>query len=51
MPSNCYDALTPREQEIMVLLAEGMSTSQVADKLFISIVWGNPSHRSFPQIK
>ncbi len=31
-----YDSLTPREQEIMVLLAEGMSTSQIADKLFIS---------------
>jgi len=31
-----YDALTPREQEIMALLAEGMSTSQVGDKLFIS---------------
>jgi len=31
-----YDALTPREQEIMILLAEGMSTRQVADKLFIS---------------
>ena len=31
-----YDALTPREQEVMVLLAEGLSTQQVADKLFIS---------------
>ena len=31
-----YDLLTAREQEIMGLLAEGMSTSQVADKLFIS---------------
>lgn len=31
-----YDALTPREQEIMILLAEGLSTQQVADKLFIS---------------
>jgi len=31
-----YDALTPREQEVMVLLAEGLSVQQVADKLFIS---------------
>ncbi len=31
-----YDALTPREQEVTVLLAEGLSTNQVADKLFIS---------------
>jgi len=31
-----YDALTPREQEVMVLLAEGRSLQQVADKLFIS---------------
>jgi DNA-binding NarL/FixJ family response regulator len=34
--ADSYDALTPREQEIMVLLAEGMSTAQIADKLFIS---------------
>jgi DNA-binding NarL/FixJ family response regulator len=31
-----YDLLTAREQEVMCLLAEGLSTSQVADKLFIS---------------
>jgi len=31
-----YDALTPREQEIMTLLAEGRSVSQVSEKLFIS---------------
>jgi len=34
--ADSYDALTPREQEIMVLLADGMSTKQIADKLFIS---------------
>jgi len=32
----CYDQLTAREQEVMVLLAEGLSTNQVAEKLFIS---------------
>ena len=33
---SAYDLLTAREQEVMVLMAEGLSTSQVADKLFIS---------------
>ena len=31
-----YDALTPREQEVMRLLAEGFSVREVAEKLFIS---------------
>ena len=31
-----YRTLTPREQEIMRLLAEGLSTKEIADKLFIS---------------
>jgi DNA-binding NarL/FixJ family response regulator len=31
-----YDALTLREQQILVLLAEGQSSKQIADKLFIS---------------
>lgn len=31
-----YDALTAREQEIMVHLAEGLTSSQVADRLCIS---------------
>jgi DNA-binding NarL/FixJ family response regulator len=31
-----YDALTAREQEVMVLLAEGLNVSQAAEKLFIS---------------
>lgn len=31
-----YGTLTPREQEVMRLLAEGMSTRKVAEKLFIS---------------
>ena len=31
-----YDTLTPREQEVMTLLAEGLSSKQIAEKLFIS---------------
>jgi DNA-binding NarL/FixJ family response regulator len=31
-----YDSLTPREQEIMKLLAEGLTTKEIADRLFIS---------------
>jgi len=31
-----YDSLTPREQEIMILVASGMSSQKIADKLFIS---------------
>ncbi|MBC2712504.1 MAG: response regulator transcription factor [Desulfosarcina sp.] len=31
-----YEALTPREQEVMAMVAEGMNAVQVADKLFIS---------------
>jgi len=31
-----YNALTPREQEILRMLAEGSSAKQCADKLFIS---------------
>ena len=31
-----YDLLTAREQEVMGLMAEGLSTTRVADKLFIS---------------
>ena len=31
-----YDSLTPREQEVMAMLAEGMKTVQIAEKLFIS---------------
>ncbi len=31
-----YDALTPREQEVVILMAEGLSIKQVAARLFIS---------------
>jgi DNA-binding NarL/FixJ family response regulator len=31
-----YATLTPREQEVMRLLAEGLSSKEVAEKLFIS---------------
>jgi DNA-binding NarL/FixJ family response regulator len=31
-----YDTLTPREQEVMRFLAEGLSIKKVAEKLFIS---------------
>ena len=31
-----YETLTPREQEIMVLVANGMSSQKIADKLYIS---------------
>jgi DNA-binding NarL/FixJ family response regulator len=31
-----YDALTPREQEVVILVAEGLSIKQAADRLFIS---------------
>ena len=31
-----YDSLTPREQEIMVMVAGGMSSQEIADRLIIS---------------
>lgn len=31
-----YNALTPREQEVMVLVAEGFSSNKISEKLFIS---------------
>ena len=35
-PGSNVESLTAREQEILVLLAEGMSTDKIAEKLFIS---------------
>ena len=31
-----YETITPREQQVMKLLAEGLSTKKIAEKLFIS---------------
>lgn len=36
VPNAAYDTLTPREQEVLVLLAEGFSKEKVGKKLFIS---------------
>lgn len=36
IPGGSHETLTPREQEVLVLFAEGMSTDKIADKLFIS---------------
>jgi DNA-binding NarL/FixJ family response regulator len=33
---NLYDTLTPREQEIMGMVAEGLSTNEISERLFIS---------------
>jgi DNA-binding NarL/FixJ family response regulator len=34
--SSGYEVLTPREQEVLKLLAEGMTSGQVSEKLYIS---------------
>jgi DNA-binding NarL/FixJ family response regulator len=33
---DAYGALTPRRQEVMALVAEGLSTNQISERLFIS---------------
>jgi len=33
---DAYGSLTPREQEILLVLAEGLSVKEIADRLFIS---------------
>jgi DNA-binding CsgD family transcriptional regulator len=33
-----YGALTPREREILYMLAEGLTAKQVADRLFLSVL-------------
>ena len=35
--SERYDGLTDREREILVLLAEGLTNAQIADRLYISV--------------
>jgi len=44
-----YDALTPREQQVMRLLAEGISIKEIAERLFIShktcLLYTSPSPR------
>jgi len=44
-PETRYDTLSPREQEIMVLLVEGKSAKQIAEKLCISAKTAE-NHRS-----
>lgn len=35
--SERYDGLTDREREILILLAEGLTNAQIADRLYISV--------------
>ena len=33
---NTYNTLTPRQQEVMGMVAEGLSTNEISERLFIS---------------
>ena len=35
-PTFGWDALTPKEQEVVALVSKGMSNSEIADAMFIS---------------
>jgi DNA-binding NarL/FixJ family response regulator len=42
----CGDGLTPREKEVLSLLAQGMSSASIAEKLIISLTTVNSHVRT-----